>query len=197
MNREACCLQLGQLTGANWSRSFCQWLHTEKETTAPHDRTKTQPQRTIDWTKNILIFSTSKLTKTISPTVWQKLNVDFFNFIFLKGSVTRCSLLERLFSTIQYPKTKHSDFSGGICLRLSGYYNIMLLSMYAWLSRIGIHGLVLGSFSISLCGVQLVLWTRKLEGFICIDLFVPILWVITDIYDNQAPVSHSQWHIIA
>ena len=51
-------------------------LHTGKETTAPHDRTKTQHQRTIDWTKNILIFSTSKLTKTISPTVWLKLNVD-------------------------------------------------------------------------------------------------------------------------
>ena len=48
MNREACCLQLGQLTGADWNRSFGQWLHTEKETTAPHDRTKTQPQRTID-----------------------------------------------------------------------------------------------------------------------------------------------------
>ena len=32
-------------------------LHTGKETTAPHDRTKTQHQRTIDWTKNILIFS--------------------------------------------------------------------------------------------------------------------------------------------
>ena len=47
-----------------------------KETTAPHDRTKTQHQQTIDWTKNILMFSTSKLTKTISPTVWLKLNVD-------------------------------------------------------------------------------------------------------------------------
>ena len=49
-----------------------------KETTAPHDRTKTHYQRTTDWTKNILIFSTSKLTKTISPTVWLKLNLDFF-----------------------------------------------------------------------------------------------------------------------
>ena len=48
MNREACCLQLGQLTGANWNRSFGQWLHTGKETTAPHDRTKTQFQQTID-----------------------------------------------------------------------------------------------------------------------------------------------------
>ena len=71
------------LTGATecWNgRSFGQWLHTGKETTtAPHDRTKTQPQRTIDWTKNILIFSTSKLTKTISPTVWLKLKVDFFS----------------------------------------------------------------------------------------------------------------------
>ena len=70
------------VTGATecWNgRSFGQWLHTGKETTtAPHDRTKTQHQRTIDWTKNILIFSTSKLTKTISPTVWLKLKVDFF-----------------------------------------------------------------------------------------------------------------------
>ena len=36
MNREACsfCLQLGQLTGANWNRrSFGQWFHdTGKET---------------------------------------------------------------------------------------------------------------------------------------------------------------------
>ena len=50
-------------------------LHTGKETTASHDHTKTQHQQTVDWTKNILIFSTSKLTKTISPTVWLKLKV--------------------------------------------------------------------------------------------------------------------------
>ena len=56
--------------------SFSQWLHTGKETTAPRDHAKTQYQRTTDWTKNILIFSTSKLTKTISPTVWLKLNLD-------------------------------------------------------------------------------------------------------------------------
>ena len=32
-----------------------------QETTAPHNRTKTQHQRTIDWTKNILInFKTYK-----------------------------------------------------------------------------------------------------------------------------------------
>ena len=58
-------------SSANWPALigyFGQWLHTGKETTAPHYRTKTQYQRTIDWTKNILIFSTSKLTKTISPT---------------------------------------------------------------------------------------------------------------------------------
>ena len=49
LNREACCLQLGQLTGANWNRrSFGQWLHTGKEITAPHNRTKTQYQRTTD-----------------------------------------------------------------------------------------------------------------------------------------------------
>ena len=49
LNRKACCLQLGQLTGANWNRrSFGQWLHTGKETTAPHDHTKTQHQRTTD-----------------------------------------------------------------------------------------------------------------------------------------------------
>ena len=49
LNREACCLQVGQLTGANWNRrSFGQWLHTGKETTAPHEHTKTQHQRTID-----------------------------------------------------------------------------------------------------------------------------------------------------
>ena len=49
MNREACCLQFGQLTGVNWNRrSFGQWLHTGKETTAPHDRTKTQYQRASD-----------------------------------------------------------------------------------------------------------------------------------------------------
>ena len=35
MNREACCLQLSQLTGANWNRSFGQWLLTGKETTDP------------------------------------------------------------------------------------------------------------------------------------------------------------------
>ena len=44
MNREACCLQFGKLTGTNWNRSFGQWLHTGKETTVPHDRTKTQHQ---------------------------------------------------------------------------------------------------------------------------------------------------------
>ena len=49
----------------------------EKETTTPHNHTKTQFQQATDWTKNILIFSTSKLTKTISPTVWLKLNLDF------------------------------------------------------------------------------------------------------------------------
>ena len=48
INREACCLQLGQLAGADWNRSFGQWLHTGKETAAPHDRTKTQHQRTLD-----------------------------------------------------------------------------------------------------------------------------------------------------
>ena len=53
-----------------------EWFHMGKETTAPCDRTKTQYQRTTDWTKNILIFSTSELTKTISPTVWLKLNLD-------------------------------------------------------------------------------------------------------------------------
>ena len=42
MNREACCLQLGQ------ESYFGQWFHTGKETTAPHDCTKTQYQRTID-----------------------------------------------------------------------------------------------------------------------------------------------------
>ena len=38
------------LTGANWNRSFGQWLiHKGKETTAPHDRTKTQhPEPSID-----------------------------------------------------------------------------------------------------------------------------------------------------
>ena len=35
----------------------------EKETTAPHDRTKTQYQRATDWTKNILSFSASKLKR--------------------------------------------------------------------------------------------------------------------------------------
>ena len=55
MNREACCLQLGQLTGANWNRSFGQWLHTGKETTAPHDRTKTQHRRTIDRLRKTLL----------------------------------------------------------------------------------------------------------------------------------------------
>ena len=59
MNREACCLQLGQLTGADWNRV----LHTGNETTAPQDRTKTQHQRTIDWTKNILIFSIQNLQR--------------------------------------------------------------------------------------------------------------------------------------
>ena len=99
MNRETCCLQLGQLIGANWNRSFGQWLHTGKETTTPHNRTKTQYQWTTDWTKSILIFSTSKLTKTISPTVWLKLNLDPKK---KEGSVTRCTLIdiEGLFSTL-------------------------------------------------------------------------------------------------
>ena len=69
-------------------------LHMGKETTAPHDCTKTQHQWTIDWTKNILIFSTLKLTKTISPTVWLKLIIDFKK----RALVTRCTLIKGLFS---------------------------------------------------------------------------------------------------
>ena len=42
MYREACWVQLGQLTSSKLEPSFGQWLHTGKETTAPHDRTKTQ-----------------------------------------------------------------------------------------------------------------------------------------------------------
>ena len=81
----------------------------------------------------------------------------------------------------------------GICLRLSGYDSVESGCM-AW-SSVVLACVIIPYISIRLCGVQLVLWTRKLESFICIDLFVPIVWVITD--NNQAPVSHSQWHIIA
>ena len=64
------------------------------ETTEPLDRTKTQCQRTTDWTKNILIFSTSELTKTISPTVRLKLNLDF-----KKKRGGGVALIKGLFST--------------------------------------------------------------------------------------------------
>ena len=70
-----------------------------KETTAPHDCTKTQYQWTIDWTKNILIFSTSKLTKTISPTVWLKLNVDLKKGIGNPMAMYFNTITEGLFST--------------------------------------------------------------------------------------------------
>ena len=48
MNMEACCLQLGQLTGSTWNHTLVSGFDTGKETTAPHDRTKAQHQRTID-----------------------------------------------------------------------------------------------------------------------------------------------------
>jgi len=48
MKLEACCLQLSQLTGTNWNHTLVSGFTWEEETTAPHDRTKTQYQRTID-----------------------------------------------------------------------------------------------------------------------------------------------------
>ena len=54
MNRQRDFLSTARPTDRRWLEPI---LHMGKETTAPHDR-KTQQQRTIDWTKNILIFST-------------------------------------------------------------------------------------------------------------------------------------------
>ena len=48
MNREACCLQLGQLTSTNWNHTLVSGFTWGKETTAPRDRAKTQYQRTSD-----------------------------------------------------------------------------------------------------------------------------------------------------
>ena len=96
MNRDACCLQLGQLTGANWNHPLASGFTWERRLLHPTTALRPSTNELLTELKT-LIFSTSKLTKTISPTVWLKLNVDFF---FFKGSVTRCTLIEELFSTI-------------------------------------------------------------------------------------------------
>ena len=109
MNREACCLQLGRLTGANRNRSFGQWLHTGKETTAPHDRTKTS---TNELPTKLKTFSSSQL---------QNLKDHFTNSLTkvkLRSPpppkkkeeagggggggdpIIRCTLIEGLFSTL-------------------------------------------------------------------------------------------------
>ena len=67
INREARCLQLGQLTGANWNRTFTR----KRRPLVLHPTTALRPSTSelLTELKKILIFSTSKLTKTISPTV--------------------------------------------------------------------------------------------------------------------------------
>ena len=82
MNREVCCLQLSQLTSAKWNHTLVSGFTWERRLL--HLMTALRPSTNkllTDWDKNIinLNFSTARLTKTISTTVYLNLVKHRFN----------------------------------------------------------------------------------------------------------------------
>ena len=82
MNREACCLQPGQLTGANWNHPLASGLTQERRLLHP---LTTLRHSTNELLTELKTSSTSKLTKTVLATVWLKLNLDYYFFLKKKG----------------------------------------------------------------------------------------------------------------
>ena len=79
MNREACCLQLGQLTDANWNHPLVSGFTRERRLLHP---------------ATALRHSTNELLTEL------KLNLDLEKKKKKAGSATRCTLIEGFFSTI-------------------------------------------------------------------------------------------------
>jgi len=79
MNREACCLQLGQLTGANWNDPLVSGFTRERR--LPHPTTALK-HSTKELSTELKTFSSSQLQNLQRPfhhwRVWLKLNLDFF-----------------------------------------------------------------------------------------------------------------------